>query len=446
MSLRGRSAQISVSFTVAGAITYALMAVTKRTVTPAEFDVFSMFWGLAFFAAALAGSPVEQELTRATAVHLGRGDNPTVDIRRAACIACVIAASAAAVGTLLIALGVFGSGVASASIVVAFATLALGETALAVTRGALAGAGKVSAVSNLVLGQAMLRVVLVLAAAFAGFGLLAICCAMSASNIVMILWFGAIRRLDNGPRAAPLELSTRGIRRLVAAAPPRALFAVGLPALAGVLAKNGQDGAVGDLLAALSLTSAPVFIAAALQSVLLPNFVGMIERGDTAEVRRVLRRTTATVVVVGIAATIGALWWGLWALELLFGSSPTVSAASLATMTAGAAMLFLANVLMPAVIARRAHRTVSVAWTVGALTMIALCFRQGSVDTRISQALLGGAFVVAACFVVAVRDAMLGSGHRRGVRSARRGTHVTQRDLGSPEDAEGVGDHSPHGT
>jgi hypothetical protein len=45
-----------------------------------DFGVFSIFWSLGFFAAAVSSAPVEQELARSVAVQLERGRNASPEI------------------------------------------------------------------------------------------------------------------------------------------------------------------------------------------------------------------------------------------------------------------------------------------------------------------------------------------------------------------------------
>ena len=75
------------------------------------------------------------------------------------------------------------------------------------------------------------------------------------------------------PSSLPL-----GFESLIAT-PPWALFAIGTPILAAIVAADDEVAVVGDVLAALSLTSAPVLVAAALQVVLLPRFASVRRAG-----------------------------------------------------------------------------------------------------------------------------------------------------------------------
>lgn len=190
------------------------------------------------------------------------------------------------------------------------------------------------------------------------------------------------------------EFSMNGVTRLALGTPPRALFAIGTPVLAAVVAGRDETAAVGDVLAALSITSAPVLVAAALQATLIPQFASWQERGAHAQARSRLLVIVVLVVVGSILATGFAFVVGRPLLELVFGETPWVGPSALAAMTAGAGMLFLANMLTPALIATHRYTSMMAAWTVGAAALCITAFGPGVIADSIGRAvLIGAAFV-----------------------------------------------------
>ena len=404
-SLRRSSVALSVSFTAAGLLAYVLMAVAKRSMSPGDFSNFSVFWSLGFFLTASVGFPIEQELTRSVSYREAHGQRFDDVVRSAVALAAVLAGVA-----VLFAVGAGMSGVLkgfqfNTAAAAALVLLIAGEAMTSIIRGVLSGTRSTSALAGLVAGQSALRTALVIGAvainADGGFAALAV--AVSSLTCVVFLrraW--RMRTQDRAP-ADTSGLSHGGILRLVVASPFSAVFSVGTPALASLVAARSERAIIGDVFAALSLTSAPVLVAAALQTALLPALVrSLLEGGPEA-----LHRTTRTIITVviglsGVAATVTAVV-GPMLLRLLFGPTPGVGRLPLAAMTFAAGLLFLTNLLAPVCIARRSHGAVTRAWASGAITMVCLMLIPGQLANRVAIALLGGACVVSGSLVVSLR-------------------------------------------
>ena len=397
---------VSSAYIVAGVAMYCVMALTKRTLDSGDFDAFAVLWALGFACAAVAATPVEQELTRSVAVDVSEGRRARGDIARACVVTATSGSVLAVLAGIAMATGAFGDGVTELSSVTSVAALILSECAIAVARGILAGIGRPSAVAMLTMVQAAFRAVMIGAVLIAGGGAVAATTALAASNLVLLVWVGTMRAESDCGGAGPSEFSARSAGRLMVSSPPRALFAIGTPALAGALAGGAEPGEVGDVLVALSLTSAPVLVAGALQAVFLPQLSTDVRSGDRATFVSFVRRSISLNLGLGLVATIAAGVVGRQGLELLFGGETSVPAGALVMMTGGAAMLFLSNLLMSACVASERHRAVGVAWTLGAVALLATCLRSGELATRIALAVFVGAATVSVVFVLALRDAL----------------------------------------
>jgi O-antigen/teichoic acid export membrane protein len=383
---------------------YCLMAVAKRQMVPSDFDGFAVLWALGFAGAAVASVPVEQELTRAVAVDVALEHGPGHDVRRAYLVTAAFGAGVAGVTAVAMWAGVFGRSVADAASVAVLAVLVVSECCVAISRGVLAGLGLTSSVAALTIAQAAARALVATALVLNGSGAVGVVVGVTAANLILLAWIRPIAAATRGGTEVGRELSTSGIRRLAASSLPRALFAIGTPALAGALARPDEVGEVGDVLVALSLTSAPVMLAAALQAVFLPGLATAVRMGRGREVDRFVNRALVFNTAVGGVASVGAALVGPAMLRLLFGGASSVTAPALAAMTAGAALLFLANLLTSVCIARSRHRAVSVAWSGGAVAMLATCAVRGSLGTRIGSAVFVGAAVVAVSLWYSVRQ------------------------------------------
>lgn len=419
MQIRGeaaRSTAVAGAFLISGVTSYVALVVAKRSLGSDDFGQFALFWSLGFFAAAVCAAPNEQELARSLAVRLERGESGRREVRAAVRSTAVATSVVVALGTLGYVSGIFGT--PSVGMIGVFGLLVGGEAITALVRGEMAALRDTSGLVTIVAVQGIVRAsAMVLVAAVFG-GLLLSCLAVAVPAVVAIAFLPRVRRRTNAAqtRTEPISsdgssdgsiFSMAGVRRLAVATPPRALFAIGTPVLAAIVAEDDEQAVVGDVLAALSLTSAPVLIAAALQVVLLPRFAALAERGLEGAIQARTRRMMAIVAVGVTFGTAFAALFGLPVLEALFGASPQITPAALAAMTLGAGMLFLANLLVPVCIAVRDYSIVTVAWVAGAMCLAVTAFVPGDVGYSIGRAVLLGATAVVAVLLWGLRAVWL---------------------------------------
>lgn len=398
---------LSVSFALSGLLVYALMAVAKRSMSLIEFSNFAVFWSFGYFLAAIVGAPIEQELTRVVSYREAKGQSFDNDVRYAAKLAVLLVGGAIFVGISVVASGELGAIDASVLTFLTLILLVAGEVAATVVRGVLAGTRSTMALAGLIASHSLVRTGLVIIAVGISAWDKLVWIAVSAAALTCFAFIPRALATRTEGREIPDSpgLARGGILRLVVAAPFIAVFSAGTPALAGLVATPSDRAFIGDVLAALSLTSAPVLVAAALQSALMPSLVKtLIEDGPEA-----LHRTTRAIimVVVGLSciAAIANAVFGLTLLSLLFGPTPGVGRLPLVMMTFAAGLLFLSNLLAPVCIALRSHGAVTRAWATGAATMVCLIFIPGPIAQRVAIAVLGGAFIVSATLVVSLRAA-----------------------------------------
>lgn len=406
-TVKRRSIRLSASFLIAGLGAYVMMAVAKRGLPADEFSAFSVFWSFGFFLTGSIGYPLEQELSRTIAARDAVDERFDDVIRRAArlCLALVAVAATLAVTatTLDVPRGLDGSTL----LVVALVVLIVGEALTSLCRGVLSGTRATDPLGALVAGQSLLRMIVVIAAVrFSDRGAV-VAAVVAVPSMACLVLAARLRAPAQSDRRAPARdaasLSGGGVVRLVLAAPFNAVFAVGTPALASVVASQAEENVVGNVLAALSLTSAPVLVAAALQSALLPTLVRSLLDGTGQTVRRITRRIILVVSALAVIAAAFMLLVGPWLLRLLFGESPGVGRWALAAMTGGAGLLFLANMLAPVCVARRSHGSVTTAWVVGAGALVLMLLVPGRLGNRVALAVLVGASVVAMSMVTSLR-------------------------------------------
>ena len=148
------------------------------------------------------------------------------------------------------------------------------------------------------------------------------------------------------------------------------------------------------------LARIPVFLFGPVQAYLLPTLTAGAERADLAHLRSRLRVALLAVAAVGVpgAALTAAL--GPWAARTFFGAPLDLPHTAAGLLGAGTLAMLAAQVLQPALVALRVHRTATVAWILGTLVFGAVLVAPVDPATAAVAAQVAGPTVV--CLVMAV--------------------------------------------
>jgi O-antigen/teichoic acid export membrane protein len=148
------------------------------------------------------------------------------------------------------------------------------------------------------------------------------------------------------------------------------------------------------------LARIPVFLFGPVQAFLLPTLTAGAERADLAHVRSRLRLALLAVVAVGVpgAALTAAL--GPWAVRTFLGAPLDLPHAAAGLLGAGTVAMLAAQVLQPALVALRVHRTATVAWIAGTAVFGAVLVAPVDPVTAAVTAQVAGPATV--CLVMAV--------------------------------------------
>lgn len=320
---------LSASFFAASGLGLLLLIAVARWLTPSENAHFQAVWGLIFAFGSVLGS-VEQEVTRrATSAYLDGRRTPlgavqAIVLATLACLVVLALLLATPSGRVI----VQGSGPVIALTLLAVLNFAV----LILARGVLLGAHSLRGYSALLVGEALLRVVLIGALVVLGVDA-AVEWAVLATVVGSLVWLGAL-----GPIAASIDWSGgrdpwRSVGGTVAALAIAnglsALVLTGFPAVAAVVLGNTSDLAV--LFAVITLARAPLALLAPVQALTVPTVVRWASRGDSHHLSRALRLIAAGSTVVALAGAAIGYAIGPWAVALVLGSDylPTRTMAAL---------------------------------------------------------------------------------------------------------------------
>ena len=360
------SGRVGLGLACLGAGSAIYLAVAGRALGPSDFAAVALFWtvlhtvGLGFFV------PLEQEVTRTSAVEVASG-RPARTAAGGGYVLWCLAAFAA----VTVVLGIGGGteplgGPASAVLVLA----GLGAMALAyAARGVLAGTAQWGRYGAQLALDGVLRMALGVLVAATAPG------SPSAFMSVVVISTVAAAVLTR-PRAVPRGTALVGGGRLgppyawlVAASLCSMVITNGAPAAVETLVEK-HDAATGQFLAALVIARLPLFLFAAVSAALLAALSTCVQRGDRAGFRRTTAALLRLVVAVGAAGVGAVALVGQQFLEVAFGSAFAVERHVLVLLAGSTAALMAVSVLTTALIAVRLHRSAALGTALGAVVLV----------------------------------------------------------------------------
>ncbi|GAB3504245.1 hypothetical protein [Amycolatopsis cihanbeyliensis] len=403
--------KVGVALIIGSLLGYALTVAVGRLLTPAEFAVFITFWGIVFGLGS-ALSPLEQEVSRLSAVAARDGGRAGRDALRSLAVGAAVVVLAALV-LLIPAVNerVFEEHYGLAVVVLVAAVAFAVQFAV---RGLLMGQEQVTPYSWLLIVEAGVRPLLVAAIALAGLtGMIPLALAVGAGSFAWVVFARRARGLVDGARPGePWGPVSRRVLTLMLSAALTASVITGYPAMARLLAPEGDEDRMGALFAALTVARIPLLMFAAVQALAVPAVVKL--SGSEEGVRR-LRRLLALGTVGALAlAAVGALVGllvGPWLVSLFYGQDYQVDGPAVAGLVWSSVLLAMIQLLSAVLVARTQANRMLVTWAVIAVSSaLVLSFWPGDTVLRAVLGLVIGptvGLVVALVFVsqrTSVRD------------------------------------------
>ncbi|WP_275295304.1 hypothetical protein [Amycolatopsis sp. La24] len=347
---------------------YVLTVACARLLPPDQYATFVTFWGL-LMGLGSALSPLEQELSRQSAVAALAGGLAGRGALRAVATA---AAVAAAFGLALLVPPVrdrLFPGYGELALVVL-----AGGVAFACqfgVRGLLIGQHQVKHFAWLVVAEPAVRALvlglLVLATAYR---LVPLALAVAAGSFAWLLFVRqGWRLLDVRAEGDGWPVTVRRMLMLLLGAALTASVITGYPALVGLLAPGGDRGRLGAVFAALVIARLPLTLVGPVQSLAVP-FVVRLSTSDAGRhrLRRVLLLGTfASLALAALGALVGLLI-GPWAVGFVYGAGYQVDGWAVAGLVWSSVLLVPMQLLTAVLVARAQARRVLITWTVVAAT------------------------------------------------------------------------------
>lgn len=382
---------------VAGATTYAFLALSARVLGPTKYGSLSALWGFLFLIGPGAFVPFEQELGRAVAARRALG------IAAGSVVARITKAIGVTTALLLVA-SVAANGFIVEEIfddqILLAAAFAIGLVAYSgshVVKGTLSGLHSFRTYGAVQASEGIARLVIAVGLALLG--------ARSAGAFGLAVALAPLASLPFFPRRDPALAKpgplppwgdlNRAIGHLFVGSVFAALLVNAGPVAAKLLATEEETADVGRFLAALVVARVPLFMFQAVQVALLPRLSALAAAERIAEFRRGFAKLLAIVIGAGVIATATAVVVGPPVVTAVFGSGFRLTRLDLALLGGSTTGYIAALSFAQALIALGQHRRATWAWMTGCAVLAASLVPEAALLLRVERALflgsLGGA-------------------------------------------------------
>ncbi|HEX2298906.1 MAG TPA: hypothetical protein VHH34_10380, partial [Pseudonocardiaceae bacterium] len=369
---------VAVGLGLLGLSAYAVLALAGHALPDRQYAAVASLYLLTAVVGPGVFAAVEQETSREVSSRLAAGRGTLPVVRTAGLVSTALAALMIAV---LIALSpllvsrVFGG---SWTLLSAALIAVAGAAACYLLRGLFAGQRRYDwyAASLGAEGLARLLPCVALAAAglatVVGYGFaLALGTAVAAVATVAGVATGGQAGTDGPP--VGLARLARGVALLAGASALTLLVANIAPVVVNArLTADPRTAA--SFVSLFVLARVPLFLFAPLQAFLLPALTAAAGRGDLAGVRNRVRRAVVVVGGVGLLGAAGAALAGPWAARVFFDAPVELSALVAGLLGLSTALMMLAQVLQPALVALGRHHSTTTAWLLGTAVFGGLLF------------------------------------------------------------------------
>ncbi|MGH3907325.1 MAG: hypothetical protein ACRDTE_24585 [Pseudonocardiaceae bacterium] len=349
---------------------------------------------------------VEQETSREVSSRLAAGRGTLPVVRVAGLVSAVLAAL---VSGVLIALSpllvdrVFGG---SWALLAAALVAVAGAAAAYLLRGLFAGQRRYGwyAASLGAEGLARLLPCVALAAAgiatAVGYGFaLALGTAVAAVATVV-----GVRAGSDGPPVGVTRMA-RGVA-LLAGASALTLLVANIAPVVLTARLTADPRTAASFVSLFVLARIPLFLFAPLQAFLLPSLTAAVEQGDAGRVRDRVRIAVAVVGAAGLLGAAGAALVGPWAARVFFDAPVDLSALVAGLLGVSTALMMIAQVLQPALVALGRHRSATTAWLLGTAVFGGLLFAPTSPLFAAVTAQLAGPAIVLLVMALTLHTAL----------------------------------------
>ena len=400
-----------------GAAGYGFVALAGHTLAPADAAALASLYLMVNIIGPGVFSALEQETSRSVSAEAAAGRGIGAVARHAWLLAAALLAALLVVLLLVSPILTDRAFAGQWGLLVAVLVSVVTSAAVYVVRGLLGGTQRFTGYSATLAAEGITRILPCVVIAALG---------MPHSTWYALIFatgsgFGAaaglfwLRRGTPQPQQAPIEppdVEPASVRRMAHALSllvggTLLMLIVSNVAPIVVTARLSEDAATAAAFAsAFVLARIPLFLFAPVQAMLLPSLTRAATAHDFAAVRARLRVILMAVLAIGLLGVLGSFTVGPWAVQVLFGAEVRLSTVVVGLLGVSTVGLMTGLVLQPGLIALGAHKSVTVAWLVGTVVLVALLALPGDPIRAGVIAQLAGATLVVAIMLRALSKAL----------------------------------------
>lgn len=394
-SLRSGSVKVGAGMAFFALSTYVFTALATRTLGPARFSDFSVFWGLVYGIGLGTTLPFEQETSRRVSERWAAGE-PIGPVVRTAVAATAVVTVVTVVASLPICLYLADSPGQGLRLWLVTALAFVGLGAAYVSRGGLSGSRHFGSYATQVGVEGVVRVLAAAALAVMALRSPWPWAGVVAAALILAVLLTARPLRDHAAQPSTDPAHAVALRpflgalsaMVVASAVSQSLVNFG-PIVVRLLASSTETHLAGSFLAAALVARAPTFAFAALQAVLMPRLVETIVRRDLTAFRSTLTTVLAATAALGVIAMAVCAVAGPELLRLFSGPQFDLARTDVVLLALSSALFLITLVLQPAALALRQHRRTAVVWVGAGVVFVALCFLPLPAVRAVNLAMVG---------------------------------------------------------
>lgn len=397
------SLYVAAAFAISGLLTFIFHGYTGRSLGKEQYGDFGVLWTAVFAAAQILWIGVSQTLGRYVSEREARGEDPAPVVSSVKKLTLIL-------------IGVFLALCLLASpwltnvifegdllLVAAFVVAVVAYAPEYFRRGIFGGHRQFARLGALHVAESSSRMLIAVLLLFVGTGLFGAVFAVAVAPLVGVL---AVRPVpateemaDGEQKSLGAPFSAVGAFRFAGPVLACVAFAQilmnGGPILVRVL--GGTDEEVALLFAALILARTPQYVLSPVVASLLPHASRALTTEGVRGFDRFVWKTVAAVGSVGALMILGAWFFGVWALKLVFGADFTAEPGLLAALAALAAFYLLSETLNQALFALGRGRLAAFGWLVGLIAaVVSMILSQADLVSGVAYSLALGALFAAA--------------------------------------------------
>lgn len=397
---------VSVGLALLGLSAYIVLGLSGHALPPRQYSALAALYLVIAVVGPGIFVAIEQEISREISWRIANQQG-TSPVLRAALLTSLALAAAITLGLLALSPLLVSRIFAGSWFLVGAALVAVAGAAIVyVLRGSFVGRRQHNWYAATLAAEGLARAVpciVLVVVGLASMGNFALAFAFGAA-IAAAVTIPGIRWGTSGP-TVNLAGMARNVGLLVGASVMMLLMVNLAPiVLTARLIEDPQTTA--SFISVFLIARIPLFLVAPVQAFLVPSLTTTAQSQSPGVLLPRIRRVVLAAGIVGLVCAAGTALVGPWGAQVFFDAPVRLSTIVAGLLGVSTAVMIVAMILQPALVALGSHRMATAAWSAGTLLLIVLLLAPVDPVQATVVALVAGPMVVVSVMVVALRPAL----------------------------------------